>query len=146
MDSKLIDFFVNNWLSIIFVLIVILPLIPARIADPFGYEMSQRMTPPFPNKKWSMLKLATRSLFEVFSEFALNLGLKGSISVILFTVVGTDLYFNKAISMNTVIVIIVAVVALYLEYMITNAEEIEFFKVFKYKSKKQNLNPLSGDN
>ena len=123
-----------------------IPIISSRIADPLGYEFNSRMSPPWPNKRWSILKFFVNNFFEVFNQLTLYLGLRGSISVVLFTVVGTDLYFNRTVSTNTVIVIIVAVVALYLEYMIINAEEIEFFKIFRYKAKppqQPNLPPPS---
>lgn len=141
MNSIILDFFLNNWIGLIIVILLIAPVVPQKWSDPFGYQMNQKMNPPWPSESMSISRMLLKQLLKLFSEFAVNLGLRGSVSVLLFAVVGTDLYFNKVISTSTVIITIVAVIALYLEYMVATAESIEFFKLFKYTSKKDSQNP-----
>lgn len=125
----------NNWIVLLGIIVILLPIIPTKFADPVGYELAQRGSPPWPQKNWTMMRYILKGLFEIFNDLAVSLSLRGSVSVVLFAVVGSDLYFNQTVSTNTVIIIIVAVIALYLEYMINNADEIEFFRIFKYKAK-----------
>lgn len=67
---------------------------------------------------------------------ALSLGFRGTVTLALFVVLGADLYLNKRITDNAVIIAIAGIVALYLETFLNTAEEITIWKVFTWKSKK----------
>ncbi|MBD3365902.1 hypothetical protein GF360_01010 [candidate division WWE3 bacterium] len=135
-NTELINFIWDNMIAIFLFIFSLLPVLPAKIVDKFGYEIAQRYENPNP-ANWSIMKFITRQLFNgVISEIAINLGLRGTVSLVLFAVVFTDLLNNKTLSNQSLTVIAVAVLSLYLEYLVQNAEEIEFFRLFKYKSKK----------
>ncbi len=137
MSKEIINFISNNWLLILIAIISLVPIIPQKMVDPFGHEMNKRMNPPFPDKPFSLLKFICRGIFEAFAEFAINIGLRGSATVLMFIVVMFDLINKKTLSSEAVVIIVIAVISLYMEYLINNAEEIEFFRIFKYKRKKE---------
>lgn len=137
MNQNIIDFVFNNWTLVSFVIFALIPIIPQKFVDPFGEEMNRRMNPPFPSKRYSFLRFLCRGIFDAFAEFAVNIGLRGSVTVLMFIVVAFDLINKKTLSSEAVVIIVVAVISLYFEYLVNNAEEIEFFKIFKYKRRKE---------
>jgi len=75
-------------------------------------------------------------LQEILIGIAAPLGLKGSVTILIFLVVGADLYFRKGLTSQGLIISIVGVIALYLEQLIEKAKSLEFLKgLFKYESK-----------
>jgi len=89
-------------------------------------------------QKQPILRFLVKQLIGIVQEiiigFAVALSLKGAITILIFLVIGSDLYFTKSLSSNSVIITIVGVIALYMEQLVANASEIDF-KIFKYKSK-----------
>ena len=89
-------------------------------------------------QKQPILRFLVKQLIGIVQEiiigFAVALSLKGAITILIFLVIGSDLYFTKSLSSNSVIITIVGVIALYMEQLVANASEIDF-KIFKYNSK-----------
>lgn len=73
---------------------------------------------------------------EILIGIAVPLGLKGSVTILIFLVVGADLYFRKGLTSQGLIISIVGVIALYLDQLVEKAKSLEFLKgLFKYESK-----------
>lgn len=134
-------FLLQNWLDIIFISVLflfsVIPLFPPTFAglnkDYFDlYYQSWRK-----NKNLNFWELIVHLISHVIvSGPALSLGFRGTVTLALFIVIGADLYLNKRITDNAVIIAIAGIVALYLETILNTADEIVIWKIFTWKSKK----------
>lgn len=84
-----------------------------------------------------VLKQLTAIFQDVVVSLIVSLTLQGSVTLLIFLVVGVDLYFRKSLSTESVIVTVIGVIALYMNQLVSSASELEFFRgLFRYKSKR----------
>lgn len=120
-------------------LVSLLPIIPPRfiyVPDYYFDNQNQKIQ----RGKVSILHFFLHQIVvlvqDVLVGFAVALGLKGSVTILIFLVVGADFYFRKSLSVESLTITIIGVIALYLDQLVQNASELEFFRgLFKYKSK-----------
>lgn len=135
----IIKFITLYWLDlIVMIAIFIMSIIPIFPPEWGGanktwrdYDGSEK-----PQKNFNLIELIVR-LFSsvVLLGPALSIGFRGTVTLILFIVLISDLVLNKSITNNAITISIVAIVALYAEQMINSAEEITLGKVFTWKAK-----------
>lgn len=129
---------IRIFIYLIIFLISFVPVIPPKwVFDNVDFYKDQEGNKIF-RQKQPLLRFLIKQLMGIIQDiilgFAVALSLKGAITILIFLVIGSDLYFTKSLSSNSVIITIVGVVALYMEQLVQNASEIDF-KIFKYKSK-----------
>lgn len=118
--------------------ILLLPLLPPHFVfgtDYYYNNKNQKVN----RSKVSILHFFLHQVLALFQElilgFAVPLSLKGAVTILIFVVVSADLYFKRGLSSQGFAISVIGVIALYLDQLVTNASELDFFKIFRYKSK-----------
>ena|SRR5258708_7883641 len=142
------NFITTNWKDIITVLIIfvacLLPIFP-----PFTlgflkeyYDINQKKL--VKQRSFNFFEFVPTLIFlTMFNGIVVRIGSKGMITLVLLIILGTDLFINKRLNNNDITLAIVSIIALYLEKVLDEAEELSVWKLFTWKSKKgNNLIPI----
>lgn len=137
MNNIIIQFFLNNWLLIILIIFLIIPLIPPE-------KLSFRSTfiddgKPVKSLKISLLEtivhLILRSVSRLIIDISVHLHFQTSVSLIIFTIIAVDIYYRKQISESTIILVIVGILALYSQQLVDKGKSLKIWKIFEWESK-----------
>lgn len=125
----ILDFVINYWADILIVVpifaLALLPIIPPTFAGLnktyFDYYSGKEKD----QKKLNFFELVIQLISHlVVTGPVLSIGFRGTVTLILFLILGADLFLNRRITDNAVTLSIVGIVALYLEKIIDTADEI----------------------
>lgn len=135
----ILDFILSHTSDII-VSIILFFLVTAKIFPPHWVggdkQYIDRNDQVVRNPKMSIIDAVTNFLFfSMLRNLIVVIGLKGSITLVMFAVIIVELVATSTISTNAVIVASIGILALYLETMVEKAKRIKFFKIFEYESK-----------
>lgn len=142
MDTNLeiINFLSNNWILLL-LLSVVLSLIPIFPQDKFGYysKIWDQSTNEWRNApKMSLLRVVFHLILSTLSEIPLQIlsyfGLKQTISLIIFVVIGFDVFYRQQISREAITLVSIGIIALYLDLLIQSAKKITvFWKILEWE-------------
>lgn len=129
-NVEIISFFENNFILFGLILISLIRIVPPEYAGFWKYNNNKEEEGRAP--RITLLNFILTSLFDsVIRAFFIPLvaafGLKNMVSLVIFLVVTFDIFFRNQISTQSVILIAIGIVALYLEQLVETGEEIEFF-------------------
>jgi hypothetical protein len=142
--QMILNFIIHDWPDIIIVFIIfVLSTLP--VFPPFTvgftkeyYDTNQKRM--IKGKWFNLIEVIPILIFQTMLKGAIvAIGFRGTVTLVLFVVLGTDLFINKQVTNNDVILTIVAIFALYLEKILEGAEEISIWKIFSYKAKKNQI-------
>lgn len=140
MDSIILTFMGKHWLDVLLSVGIFL-LVTARLIPPQLGGLSKEYWDANQQKliKQENISFIAAVMNSVFSS-VLNpviawLPIKGAISVIMFVVVGVELYNTKTISTNAMIITVAAILALYAETIVERAKKLSVLKLFNFESK-----------
>jgi hypothetical protein len=85
-----------------------------------------------------VLKLLVQPISLTIIDLSVLFNFKTTISLLIFIVIGTELYFKKQISQQAVILVAISLVVLYLELIIEKAKRITIWKFFEWERKEEN--------
>jgi hypothetical protein len=135
-----LHFILTNWLDIIAFLVLLalalLPIFPPFTVG-FNNEYFDTNQKKMVKQKWfNFIELIPILIFQTMLKGAIvAIGFRGTVTLVLFIVLGTDLFLNRQLTQNDILITIVAIVALYLEKILEGADEITVWKFFTYKAK-----------
>ena len=135
--QDLLNFLTLYWYAIVFLLILIYPLIPLRWLGLRETYYDFYYKKEIPAQKYSILRAIIHALLTPLQEVIVIWGLRGTVSIVIFVVIGIDLFFKKQLSKEAVTLVSIGILALYLEQLILNAKKITIWKIFEYESKQQ---------
>jgi len=136
-----------NWISILLFIFVIIPFFPPEwfnyspkfyINDPLEpgtYQKSQRIS-----ILHALIKLVIKSLsvfvYDITLPFQVIMHYKEAIILIVFLVVGFDIFYRHQISREAITLVSIGIFALYLERLIEQGKKINgFFNLFNWEAK-----------
>jgi hypothetical protein len=132
-------FIISNYIDIILVVILFFvftaKVIPPQYAGTDKYYYDQHGNKKESQKACLIEALTNMIFFTLFKSLMISITMKGTITLLLFIIVGVELYFSKTISLNAVIVSSIGIIALYFEGIVVSAKELHIWKIFKYISK-----------
>ena len=140
------EFIIEYWADILItlplVILSVIPIIPPTWAGFHKTYFNSFYNQEMKQKNMNFYELIVHLFSHVIvTGPALSLGFRGTVTLILFTILGADLHLNHQITNNAVILSIVGILALYLEKLIDTASELTLWKIFTWKSK-NNQNPV----
>lgn len=129
-NSLIIDFVKNNYLAIILILFSILKIVPPEWAGFWKY-VNNKESEGKAVRITLLNLLLTNFLDSVIRSFFIPLlaafGLKNMITLIIFLVVGFDIFFRGQTSTQAVTLVAVGIIALYLDILVETGKKITFF-------------------
>lgn len=130
---------VNIILFIIFLIIILFPHILPKSVYGVDYYVDTNNS-RIQREKVSIIHFFFHQIVVLFQELiigiAVSLSLRGAVTILIFLVVGGDLFFKNGLSPQGLAISIIGVIALYLDQLVQNASELDFFKgIFHFKSK-----------
>jgi len=132
---NLSGFLHDNWLVLVLSILFIIPFISPRYLGLSDTYFDTNLKRNMPSQKYSILRALIYSILSPVQELLVIWGLRGTVSIIVFAVVGVDLYFRKQLSGDAMNLVSIGIVALYLEQLIDKAKKITVWKLFDWESK-----------
>lgn len=142
----ILNFILHNWpdiiLSVVIFLLATLPIFPPICAG-LRWEFYDFNQKKMVKQKWLNLFETISNLiaFTIIQGPILSISFSGTVTLLLFIAIGADLYFNKKITNNAVILVVIGILALYFDKILDISDEITVWKLFSWKSKKNNAQP-----
>lgn len=130
-----LGFIANNIVLILLGLLLLLPTIPPRWIGLQDTYFNSFYKKELPVQKYSILKVLINFFLSPITEFLVIWSLKGIVSIVIFAVIGADLFFRKQLSNEAVTLVSVGILALYLEQLIEKAKKITIWKLFEWEKK-----------
>jgi hypothetical protein len=137
-NLMILGFMANNIVLILFSLLLLLPIIPPHWIGLQDTYFNTFYKKEMPVQKYSILKVLINSLLSPITEFLVIWSLKGTVSVVIFVVIGTDLLLRKQLSREAVALVSVGIIALYLEQLIEKAKKISIWKIIEWEKEDDN--------
>lgn len=142
----ILQFIQHNFSDIIIILFLVIvsviPLIPPTWAglnkEHFDYNLKEMVAQKKLNFWESIITLFASLFNRLLIGAALSVQFRRAVTIILFLVLGADLVINRKITDNATKLVIVSIVALYLEVFLEKASEIAVWKIFTWKAKTDN--------
>lgn len=134
-NSMVLNFVSNNVVLIVLGVVLLLPIIPPRWIGMRDTYFDLFYKKELPSQKYSILRVIIHSLLSPITEFLVVWSLRGTISIVIFAVIGADLFFRKKLSSEAVTLVSVGIIALYLEQLIEKAKKITIWKLFEWEKK-----------
>src|SRR6266487_1869890 len=129
-NIQIVQFYLNNYLFLWLVVVLLLPIIPPEWA---GYWKYNHNNPTEDRaKKITLLRFILHFLIDsIFVEILLNgmatFQFKQAITFIIFLVMFFDIFFRHQISREAITLVSVGILALYLERLIERGKHIKLF-------------------
>ena len=140
MDTNLllIGFFIKNALAIFLFVFLILKIVPPEWAGFHKYNNNDEQQGRA--NKMSILRFIIDGVIDgILSPISIHIltlfSFKNMITVLIFFVVGFDIFIRHQISAAVVTLIGIGIIALYLENLIDTGKKIEFFGIIKWEKK-----------
>jgi len=130
MNLQIINLIKDNFILIAFVILMLLRIIPPEWAGFWKYQNNKESDGRAP--KISFLRLVLHNLIDSILSAALiplmaAFGFKNIITLIIFIVVGFDIFFRHQISGEAITLVGVGIIALYLDRLIETGKHIKLF-------------------
>lgn len=127
-----------HWLSVSVFIVSILPIVkPGWVGQQATY-FNQQTNREVPALRQSILAVLlfnlSDAIIRTFQPLIVSLQLRGTMTLLIFVALGTDLYFRHQLSAEAVSVVLVGLIALYFEGMLATAKKIQLW-VLRWESK-----------
>ena len=137
MNNIIIQFFQNSWLLVLIVIILLLPIIPTSwLALPRTYmDQGKEVKHLSLSIIESIVHLICKIISRLIIDISILFTFQTTLSLIIFILIGVDLYYRKQIGQNTILLVIIGIIGLYLQQIIDKGKSFKIWKIFEWKSK-----------
>ncbi|MFZ3301526.1 MAG: hypothetical protein WA152_02325 [Microgenomates group bacterium] len=134
----MINFIKAEWFNVIIILILLFPLIPTSwlgTDDTYTLQDGTARKRVRFNLITAISLLVIQPLVQTVLSISILFNFKTTIGLLIFSVVGVELFLKRQVSQQSVILVAISLIALYLEQLIDKAKRISIWKIFDWEAK-----------